>query len=399
MVQSQTFRYFWDFGHPASGMARERNTSGDLVTSGGTGFGLMAIIVGIERGFINRQQGLERTMLITEFLSNKADRFNGVFPHWLNGVSGKTIPFSQKDNGGDLVETSFLLAGLLASREYFNGNDDQETLLRDKITLIWETVEWSWHTRNGEKVLYWHWSPNYGWDMNHKIGGYHEALITYILAASSPTFPISKEVYTEGWAKNGNIRNGKSFYGYTLPLGYDYGGPLFFAHYSFMGIDPDGLADQYADYWTQVVNHTKINHAYCSINPRNFHGYSDICWGLTASDSNNGYKAHSPTNDHGVITPTAALASFPYTPEESMSALKYFYYVLGDKTFKEYGFIDAFNLHDLWFADSFLAIDQGPIVVMIENYRSGLLWNLLMNSEDVRQGLIKLGFSSQKYNF
>ena len=399
LVQYQTFRYFWDFGHPVSGMARERNTSGDLVTSGGTGFGIMSIIVGIERGFISREHGLERLMLITDFLLTKADRFHGVYPHWLNGITGKTIPFSQRDNGGDLVETSLLLAGLLTAREYLNGNDSQEISLREKISIIWETVEWSWHTRNGEKVLYWHWSPNYDWAMNHKISGYNEALITYILAASSPTFPISKEVYTEGWARNGNIRNEKSFYGYTLPLGYDYGGPLFFAHYSFLGIDPNGLADQYADYWTQVVSHAKINHAYCSINPRNFYGYSDICWGLTASDSNNGYKAHSPTNDHGVITPTAALSSFPYTPEESMEALKYFYFVLGNRTFKEYGFIDAFNLHDLWFADSFLAIDQGPIIVMIENYRSGLIWNLLMNSEDVRQGLIKLGFSSQKYNF
>lgn len=398
LVQKQTFKYFWDFGHPVSGLSRERNSSGDLVTSGGSGFGIMSIIVGIERGFITRQQGIERLILITGFLLNKADRFHGVFPHWFNGVSGKTIPFSTKDNGGDLVETSYLLAGLLSAKEYFDRNDPNEVKIRQQIKDIWESVEWSWHTKNNEKVLYWHWSPNYQWEMNHQIGGYNEALITYIMAASSPTYSINKDVYTKGWARNGGIKNDKSFYGYRLPIGYDLGGPLFFAHYTFLGIDPDGLTDEYADYHEQVINHSKINHAYCTANPRNYYGYSNKCWGLTASDSNSGYSAHSPTNDLGVISPTAALSSFPYTPQESMDALRYFYYTLGDKTFREYGFIDAFNLHNLWFANSFLAIDQGPIVVMIENHRSQLLWKLLMKNEDIKNGLKKLGFQSSKYN-
>jgi hypothetical protein len=398
-VQRQTFKYFWDFGHPISGLSRERNSSGDLVTSGGSGFGIMSIIVGIERGFITRQQGIERLLLITDFLLNKTDRFHGVFPHWFNGVSGKTIPFSTKDNGGDLVETSYLLAGLLSAKEYFDRNDPNEGKIRQHIKDIWETVEWSWHTKNDEKVLYWHWSPNYQWEMNHQIRGYNEALITYILAASSPTYSIDKDVYTQGWARNGGIKNGKSFYAIKLPLGYDFGGPLFFAHYSFLGIDPNGLSDEYADYHEQVVSHSKINHAYCASNPRNYYGYSNKCWGLTASDSNSGYSAHSPTNDLGVISPTAALSSLPYTPEESMDAIRYFYYTLGDRTFKEYGFIDAFNLHNLWFANSFLAIDQGPIVVMIENHRSQLIWKLLMKNDDVKNGLKKLGFQSSKYNF
>lgn len=399
LIQKQTFKYFWDFGHPVSGLARERNSSGDLVTSGGSGFGIMALIVGIERGFITRQEGIDRLKTITNFLLNKADRFHGVFPHWFSGTTGKTIPFSTKDNGGDLVETSYLLAGLISAKEYFTDSNQDETQIRQNIQQIWESVEWSWYTKNGEKVLYWHWSPTYQWDMNFKISGYDEALITYIMAASSPTHTISKEVYTQGWALNGGIKNGKSFYGFELPVGYDYGGPLFFAHYSFLGIDPHGLSDQYADYWTQVVNHSKINHAYCKDNPKSYFGYSGQCWGLTASDSNNGYNAHSPTNDLGVISPTAALSSLPYTPEQSIDAMKYFYYILGDKTFKEYGFIDAFNLHNLWFADSFLAIDQGPIIVMIENYRTGLIWKLLIKSDDVRSGLTKLGFHSSVYGF
>jgi len=399
LVQKQTFKYFWDYGHPVSGLSRERLNSGDLVTSGGSGFGIMAILVGIERGFITRQQGTERIKKISDFLLSKADRFHGAFPHWLNGNTGKVIPFYTQDNGGDIVETSYLAAGLLSAKEYFDKANDDESLIRENIKKIWESIEWSWYTKNGEKILYWHWSPDYAWYINHQIGGYNEALITYILAAASPKFSISKDVYSQGWARNGGIKNGKSFYGFNLPLGYDYGGPLFFAHYTFLGIDPYGLNDDFANYQTQVVNHSKINHAYCSANPKSFYGYSNKCWGLTASDNNNGYNAHSPTNDLGVISPTAALSSLPYTPEESMEALRYFYYILGNKIFKEYGFIDAFSLHNLWFADSYLAIDQGPIIVMIENHRSQLIWKLLMKNEDVRNGLIKLGFHSTKYNF
>lgn len=392
-IQHQTFKYFWDFGHPISGMARERNTSGDLVTSGGTGFGIMAIIVGIHRGFISREQGLQRIMTISDFLMNKSERFHGVFPHWLNGNSGETIPFSAKDDGGDLVETSYLLAGLLCVYEFFDKPIAEEQNLRAIIKNIWDTVEWSWHTKGNGDVLYWHWSPKYNWDMNHQIKGWNEALITYILAASSPTFGIAKGVYDHGWASEGSIKNGKSFYDIPLPLGQNLGGPLFFEHYSFLGINPTKLNDQYANYWTQAVNHTKINYSYCVENPRGYYGYSKDNWGLTASDTYGGYTAHSPNNDKGVISPTAALSSFPYTPNESMDALKFFYYKLGDKIFKEYGFVDAFSLHHLWFADSFLAIDQGPIIIMIENHRTGLIWDLLMRNNDIKAGLDKLGFT------
>lgn len=393
IIQKQTFKYFWDFGHPVSGLARERNTSGDLVTSGGSGFAVMAILVGIERGFISRQEGFDRLVRITDFLQNKAKRYHGVFPHWLNGVTGETIPFSQKDDGGDLVETSYLIAGLLTVKEYFNGPDPEEGNLRNTITGIWEAVEWDWHTKGLENVLYWHWSPNYNWELNHELRGWNEALITYVLAASSPTHPISKAVYDKGWANNGAMKNNKSFYGIPLPLGPDFGGPLFFAHYTFLGIDPRMLKDNYADYWTQQVNHSNINYSYCVANPRRFNGYSSSCWGLTASDNKTGYSANSPTNDRGVISPTAALSSIHYTPEESMKALRFFYYTLGDKLFKQYGFVDAFNLSEPWFANSFLAIDQGPILIMMENHRTGLLWDHTMKNAHIRSGLTKLGFS------
>ncbi len=394
LVQRQHFRYFWDFAHPVSGLARERNTSGDLVTSGGSGFGIMAIVTGIHRQFITRAEGLTRMQKIVDFLKTKAQRFHGAFPHWLNGVSGEVIPFSTKDNGADLVETSYLMQGLLTARQYFNGGDAAETTLRADINTLWNAVEWSWFRKNNENVLYWHWSPNYAWDMNLHIRGWNESLITYALAASSTTFTIPKQVYDQGWASGTNFINGQTYYGYRLPLGPAYGGPLFFAHYSFLGINPNGLTDAHANYWDQNKNHSLINYNYCVANVRSHYGYSDSCWGLTSSDDINGYKVHDPTNDNGVISPTAALSSFPYTPAESMKALKFFYYVLGDKLWKEYGFVDAFSLHHIWFADSFLAIDQGPVIIMIENHRSSLLWNLFMSCPEVKAGLQKLGFQS-----
>lgn len=393
LVQKRTFNYFWDFGHPVSGMARERSSFMELVTTGGTGFGIMATIVAVERQLIDRAAAVERLLKIARFLKNDATPYHGAFAHWINGSTGQTAPFSEKDNGADLVETSFLFQGLLTARQYFTGENNEEKELRELITLLWEAVDWSWFHRNNEEVLYWHWSPDYGWEMNLRISGWNECLITYVLAASSPTFPISKAVYDNGWANNGNMRNNGTFYDFLLPLGPSYGGPLFFAHYSFLGLNPKNLKDQYADYWQQNVNHARINHAYCSRNPSNYLGYSDICWGLTASDGNDGYSAHSPSNDRGVITPTAALSSMPYTPEESMAALRFFYYKLGDKLWKQYGFIDAFNLTEQWYASDFLAIDQGPIIVMIENYRTGLIWDLFMSIPEIQTGLTKLGFS------
>ncbi|WP_461100450.1 glucoamylase family protein [Spirosoma koreense] len=400
LVQKQTLTYFWDFGHPVSGMARERNSSGDVVTTGGTGFGVMAILVGINRNFISRQDGLTRLAKIANFLTNSAKRYHGAFPHWLNGATGATVPFSQKDDGADLVETSYLMQGLLTARQYFNSSTDaNEVALRQTINALWDGVEWNWFTKSGaETNLYWHWSPNYNWDMNLPIRGWNEALITYVLAASSNTSAIPKTVYDNSWAQNGKIANGNSYYGIKLPLGPANGGPLFFSQYSFLGINPHDLKDTYADYWQQNTAHSLINYTYCKTNPKQYVGYSSSCWGLTASDEQNGYSAHEPNNDNGTISPTAALSAMPYTPTESMQALRFFYYKLGDKIWKNYGFVDAFNLTNIWFADSFLAIDQGPIIVMIENQRSQLLWNLFMSCPEVKKGMKNLGFQSPKLN-
>ena len=401
-VQKQTFNYFWEGAEPTSGLARERihlddiypTHDKDIITIGGSGFGVMAILVGIEREFITREMGLERLEKAVDFLDN-ADRFHGAWPHWLT-PDGKMTPFSKKDNGGDLVETAFLIEGLLTVKEYFKDGNDREQALAQRVQILWEEVEWDWYTK-GENVLYWHWSPEYEWDMNFPVGGYNEALIMYILAAASPTHPISKEIYEQGWARDGAITKDTTYYG--LPTILDHYesdaspvGPMFWAHYSYTGLNPKGLKDQYADYWELNRNHTMIQYKYAVDNPKNFKGYGEDLWGLTSSYSIKGYDGHRPDRDISVISPTAALSSMPYAPKESMAFLRNLY-TNHDTLVGKYGPYDAFSLEENWVLPRYLAIDQGPIPVMIENHRSGLFWMLFMTNKDVVKGLDKLGFS------
>ena len=407
-VQYQTFQYFWDGAEPNSGLARERvhmdgiypSNDENVVTSGGSGFGVMAILVGIERGFIEREEAVRRYERILDFLET-ADRYHGVYPHWWYGDTGKTKAFSKKDDGGDLVETAFLIQGLLAVRQYFKDGNEREKAIAGRINIIWKEVEWDWHTKGGESVLYWHWSPNYGWEMNFPVGGYNEALIMYVLAASSPTHPVTPDVYHKGWALDGGIESNETYYGYDLVLNhYEHDeskvGPLFWAHYSYLGLDPRGLKDQYGEYWVLNQNHAKIHYAYCLENPEKYEGYGENCWGMTSSYSMKGYAGHRPGADLGVISPTAALSSFPYTPKESMQMLQFLYAPERDSLVGKYGPYDAFSFSADWYLPRYLAIDQGPIPVMIENYRSGLLWDLFMSAPEVQDGLKKLGFEYEK---
>jgi hypothetical protein len=395
MTQRATFRYFWDFGHPVSGMSRERNNGdNNVVTSGGTGFGIMALIVGAERGWVSRTDAANRMKKIVYFLKG-ADRFHGAFSHWINGNSGKVVPFSQYDNGGDLVETAFLIQGLLAARKYFNENNTLETDLRDNITQIWEAVEWDWYRKNGSGVLYWHWSPNYGGQMNFPLRGFYEAQIVYILAAASPTHGVPGSLYQTGWTSTNYANNG-TMYGYKIYCGPFGGGPMFWAHYSYLGFDPRGLKDAFCNYFVRNRNHALIQNAYSVANPENHLGYAADCWGLTSCDSPNGYAAHDvrSSQDDGTIAPTAALASMPYTPAESIAALRHFYRQRGATLWGVYGFYDAFNRNYSWTAPSYLAIDQGPIIAMIENYRTGLIWRLFMENTEILPALFALGFST-----
>ena len=405
LLQHQTFRYFWDAAESTSGMARERihldgdypQNDQDVVTLGGSGFGVMAILVGIERGFITREEGFARFRQIVDYLT-KADRFHGAWPHWFYGPTGKVQPFSKKDDGGDLVESAFMIQGLLTVAEYFKHGTETEQQLVNDITRLWHEVEWDWYTQ-GKDVLYWHWSPNYAWEMNFPVGGYNECLIMYILAAASPTHPIRLEIYHKGWARDGAIANDTVYYGLNTVLDFyehndDPTGPLFWAHYSYLGLNPKGLKDQYADYWELNRNHALIHYNYAVDNPKGFEGYGEKQWGFTSSYSIKGYAGHHPgDSDLGVISPTAALSSFPYTPVESMKFLRYLYEE-ADTLVGEYGPYDAYSHTHKWVLPRYLAIDQGPIPVMVENYRSGLLWDLFMKNEDVQRGLRVLGFTS-----
>ncbi len=405
-VQQQTIRYFTEGAEPLSGLARERyhvdgnypEQDAHIVTSGGTGFGVMGLIVAMERKFISRYEGLQRLEKIVRFLET-ADRFHGAWPHWWNGETGKVKPFSKYDDGGDLVETSFLLQGLLCVRQYYREGSPAEQHLARRIDRLWREVEFDWY-RNGQNVLYWHWSPQHAWRMNFPVRGYNECLIMYILAASSPTHGVPAEVYHEGWAEGGSIQQPHTVFGYPLQLRYQgnppNGAPLFWSHYSYLGLDPRHLKDRYADYWQENRNQSLINYTWCVNNPKGYKGYGKNNWGLTASYSVKFYAAHAPNpqDDHGVISPTAALSSFPYTPEQSMAALKHWYYSLHDQLWGPFGFYDAFSESENWFPKKYLAIDQGPVPVMIENYRTGLLWKLFMSCPEIQEGLKKLGFSS-----
>jgi len=402
MTQRYTTRYFYEFAQPQTGMARERSNDphGDIVTTGGTGFGIMALIAGAERKYVTRPETDRQLEKMISFLE-KAERFHGAWAHWYDAGTGKPFSFSQYDDGGDLVETAFLMQGLLTARAWLGNGSTGEQQLAGRITHLWETVEWNWYT-NGKDTLYWHWSKNYGWKMNHPITGFDETLITYVLAASSPTYPIEQSVYDKCYTNSGYYLNGKSYYGIKLDLGMAYGGPLFFTHYSFLGLNPNGLTDKYTNYFERNKAQVLIHQAYAIDNPGKQVGYGADCWGFTSSDDPlTGYSSHHPgtADENGTIAPTAALSSIVYTPEASMKALRHFYLDMGNRLFGKYGFYDAFNqgmAEGQQVVHSYLAIDEGPIAVMIENYRSGLLWRLFMSNQEIHQGLRKLGFSIQQ---
>jgi hypothetical protein len=397
-VQRCTFRYFWEGGHPASGLAFDRLRASEVpadqvVTSGGSGFAVMALIVAVERAWVSRAAALERLDRMLEVLV-RSPCYHGAFPHFMNGRTGATIPFMRKDDGGDLVETSLLLMGLICARQYFDAGTPLEASVRGRVDQLWRDVEWSWYTREGRPALYWHWSPNNGWALDLPIRGWNECLITYLLAVAAPRYAVDPWVYHRGFASGPQFLNRRAYFGVPLPLGPPFGGPLYFAHYSFCALDPRGLEDRYADYWEQNVHHVRINHAHCVRNPHGYAGYGPDCWGLTSSDDVQGYAGHAPDYDSGTIAPTAAISSLPYAPEASLAALRAFLGRYGERLWSRYGFVDAFSPQQHWYADTFLAIDQGPIIIMIENHRTQLLWRLFMGAPEIRAGLAALGFMS-----
>ncbi len=395
-IQQAAFRYFWNFAAPVSGLSREGlNHRCEITTTGGTGFGMLTIMVGAERGFVTRGEAAARLLRMVTFLEEKAHRYHGAWSHWLDGSTGETIPFAgEADNGGDIVETAFLVQGMLTVRQYFDRNDPLENELRQRITRLWEEVEWDWYLREpGNKRLYWHWSPDHEWKLSHQFVGFNECLITYLLAIASPTHPIPPACYYEGWVGDPReYADGNSYFGLTKPVGRREGQPLFFTHYSFLGLDPHKFSDRYCNYFKNNRQTTLINRAYCRENPGGYKGYSDLVWGLTASTNPQGYKAHAPTlnQDDGTIAPTAAISAIPYTPDESIATIRHLYHVYGKRLWGPFGFYDAFNLDQDWVSDTYLAIDQGPMAPMIENYRNGLCWKAFMSNPEIGVMLAKL---------
>lgn len=394
MLQEECFHYYWDPAGPRSGMARESVPGNDrILATGASGFGIMALVVGVNRGFITREQGLERLTKIVSFLE-KAPRYHGAWSHFMDDATGASLPvFDMYDNAGDLVETSFLMEGLLTARQYFDGSSADEQSLRKRITQLWETVDWNWYRRAPDGTgLLWHWSPQWSWLINHQIDGFNETMIAYLLAIASPTHPVPASLYYSGWASPKGYANGKTYFGTKLDVGFGTGGPLFFTQYSYMGFDPHALTDRYTNYFENNRNMALINRAYCIQNPGHYKGYGPEDWGLTASDGAQGYMAHAPDprDDDGTMTPTGALASFPYTPEASMAAFKYFYRDLGAKLWGIYGPRDAFNLDQNWYARIYMGLNQAPITVMVENYRTGLIWKLFMSNPEIQEAVERL---------
>jgi hypothetical protein len=407
-VQRQTFRYFYDFGHPDCGLARERSAPArrsetglpglaDIVTTGGTGFGMMAFPIAVERGWLPRSAAVERLAKMVDFL-RRVERFHGAWAHWYDGRSGRVRPFSPQDDGGDLVETAFLLQGLLTVRAYFDADDVGERRLRRQITQLWHEVEWDWYAQRGS-WLHWHWSPRHGFAMDMPIVGFDEAMVVYVLAVASPAHAIDPALYHSGWAMEVNPRcRDQGNYIERLRIGeHNAGGPLFFTHLSYLGLTPY-LRDRYvtaAGYRDYADHHRAMalyNYRWCQAR-----GYPRHCWGLTSSDDpQHGYFAHAPEpgRDNGTIAPTAALASIVYTPAESLEFLRYLWEHQRESMWTEYGFRDAMNLRANWYAPAHLAIDQGPIIVMIENYRTGKPWHWFMGIEEITTALDKIGLEA-----
>ena len=345
---------------------------------------------------------MDRLLQITAFLA-AADHYRGAWPHFLSGTTGRCMPvFGIYDNGADLVETSFLMEGLLTARQYFKTDGAPGAELYRRITALWEGVDWNWFRATPEHdALYWHWSPDYTFYIANRLTGWNEVMITYLEAIASPTHGIPASDFYSGFAGE-TVRtpyaNHQTFYGINLDVGGPgTGGPLFFTEYSFMGFDPRGRHDKYTNYFVNNRNQALINQAYCVHNPNRWKGDGADTWGLTAVDGPEGYVPYEPTQslDDGTIAPTGAISAIAYTPEQSMAALRHFYRDLGAQVWSIYGFRDSFNLQRNWYSGITMGLNQAPMAVMIENYRTGLIWRNFMANPEIDPMLQGIGFRAE----
>ncbi len=394
-IQHKAFLYFWNEANPTNGLIRDRSQPGSPASIAAVGFGLSAICIAIDHGWVSRVDGRARVLTTLNTFWTKPQGtaiggiigYKGLFYHFLDMNTG----FRTWDSELSTIDTALLMAGMLDARQYFSTNDPLDLQVRDLADDLYERVDWEF-MRNGQTRIMMGWKPNTGFGGFGVWQGYNEAMILYLLALGSPTFPVPASTWT-AWC---NTYSWQTHYGYT----YVNFPPLFGHQYSHCWVDFRYHRDPYMQskgitYFENSRRATLAQREYCIDNPFNRIGYGEDLWGLTASDDPFGYSAHGappPQNDNGTITPTAAVSSIPFTPTESIECMENMYFTYGGQLWGTYGFKDAFNLNNGWFATDFLGIDQGPIIMMIENHLNGSIWNRFMDNPAVQLGLQRAGF-------
>lgn len=393
-VQQTSFDYFWYLANPTNGMVADRSTPTSPCSIAAVGFGLTCIGIGIDHGWISRTQGVARVLTtLNTFLNGPQGTnasgtigYKGWFYHFLDMNTALRSPASELSS----IDTALLLAGILHAKQYFDGTNTDEISIRTKADAIFNRVDWNWMAQ-GTNVISMGWFPSGSFIANNWIG-YNEGMILYILGLGAATNPLPASAWsrwTSGYAWATNY--GQAFV--TFP-------PLFGHQYSHCWIDFRHNADAYMNsknstYFQNSRRATLAQRSYCIANPLNRVGYSSNVWGLTACDGPSGYGTHGAPpaeNDDGTIAPTAAGGSMAFAPEYALPALRHFYTQFRFRIWTAYGFRDAFNLGAQWYASDTLGIDQGPIVVMIENYRTQRVWRRFMQNEEVQRGLQRAGF-------
>jgi hypothetical protein len=414
-LSKHTFNFFWETADSNTAQIPDRWPTPSFSSIAATGFGITSYLIGAERGYITRAQAAERVLKTITFLHQlpKGDSTSGVvgykgfFYHFIDMKTGHRFRNVELST----IDTGLLMAGILSAQSYFDGDNEKEQQIRAIADSLYLAIEWDW-AMNNEQTMTMGWHPEKGF-IESRWRGYNEAMILYVLALGSPTHTIPAESWT-AWTSTYQWAN---YYGQE----HVNFGPLFGHQYSQMYIDFRGIYDPYMkdkgiDYFENSKRATYANRAYCMANPGHYTGYSTNIWGLTACDgpgnSNKinpnisfmGYHARGAAqyynDDDGTITPTAAGGSIAFAPEICIPALQAMYEQYGDKIYTRYGFVDAFNLSienkdgsTGWVDTDHLGIDQGPILIQAENYRSELVWNLMKKNPYIINGLKKAGFS------
>jgi hypothetical protein len=411
-LERDTFAFFWETTPSGTGLTPDRAPGTDVSSVAAVGFALTAYLIGAERGYVTRAAAAERTLVTLRTLwqapqgpgARGAAGYRGLFYHFVDGRAGLRVDQSELST----IDTALLMAGVLAAQVYFDREDAPERSIRDLADELYRRVDWSWaSSARHAPLLSMGWSPEGGF-LDDDWRGYNEAMILYLLALGSPTHPIEPKAW-EAWTG-------------TYVWDVDHGppmlafGPLFGHQYSHSWIDFRGIQDPYmrargSDYFVNSTRATYANRAYCIANPGGWSGYGELVWGLTASDGpaeEAPFRAYwargavaDATADDGTLAPTAVGGSVPFAPEITIPTLMNLRARFGDRLYGKYGFKDAFNLTypkgsgspSGWFDDQYLAIDQGPILLMVENHRSGFVWDLMKRSPYVTSGLVRAGFA------